>query len=144
MVWVPEQQRHEAKEINTIVCLILSSVLNFTQRRLFLLCVIIVIMWELPSVIYFALGAVPYNDRWSHPSRLGWVSGGVQALAGGAPEGVQAGLLFGVDAAANVAYSTAFHLMTPYVVGLFFRRLYLATMFPQRAGKARGKGIKSA
>jgi len=33
MVWVPEQQRHEAKDINAIVCMILMSVLNFPQRQ---------------------------------------------------------------------------------------------------------------
>ena len=146
MVWVPKQQAHEANDFNAIVCMIMMAILNFPQRRLFLLCVIIVSMWELPSVLYFALGAVLYNDRWCHPSRLGWVSGGVQALAGGAraPEGVQACLLLGVDAAASVAYCTAFFLVIPYVVGLYFRRQYLATMFPLRAEKARGKGIKSA
>jgi hypothetical protein len=122
--------------------MIVMAIINFPQRRLFLLCMIIAVMWELPSVLYFASGAVPYNDRWCHPSRLGWVSGGVQAL--GAPEGVQAGLLLGIDAATSVAYCTAFYLIIPYVVGLYFRRLYLATIFPQRAkGNARGKGTKS-
>jgi len=37
------------------------------------------------------VGVTPYNDRWCHPSRLGWVQGAVSSLAGaGAPVGTGA------------------------------------------------------
>jgi hypothetical protein len=62
----------------------------------------------------------------------------VQQLAG-AP-GVRAGLLVGADVAASVAYGTTCYLMIPYVVALYVRRQYLATIFPTRAGKVRRKG----
>jgi len=92
-------------------------------------------------------GVAPYNERWCHPSRLGWVSGAVQALAGAGAPGAQAWVLFAVDVAASVAYCAASNLVIPYAVALCFRRQYLATIFPLRAGKERRnstKGMKSA
>jgi hypothetical protein len=58
------------------------------QRHLFLMCAMSAAVGELPTAIYVTLGITPYNDRWCHPSRLGWVRGTVQELAGaGAPVG---------------------------------------------------------
>jgi hypothetical protein len=54
-----------------------------------------VVSEELPSVLYVSFGVTPYNDRWCHPSRLGWVLGAVQSVAGeGAPVGTGAVHLF--------------------------------------------------
>jgi hypothetical protein len=88
-------------------------------------------------------GVAPYNERWHHPSRAAWLSAAVQALppaVAGPP--ARAAVLFAVDVAANVACCSALLFVILYSVALYFRRQYLATIFPLRAGKVRRNSAK--
>ena len=88
-----------------------TAMMNCPRRNLFLMCAINAAVSELPSVLYVTFGVTQYNDRWCHPSRLGWVQGVVQSLA--TAPGAQAWLLLGADAAASVAYCTALFVVRP-------------------------------